>query len=302
MPTFSVVMAAYNAERTIAATLGSVFAQSRSDYEIVVVDDGSTDRTAEAVEDVADDRVRLVRTANAGVAAARNAGIASARGRYVSFIDADDLWLPSYLESMGAALDGRPTAGFAFTDAWVWDERVGRFGRQTIMSTGDPPETVPEDPRALFRLLVERNFVFTAATVRSDVLSSVGGFDTGFTVSEDWHLWLRIAAHGYGAVRAAPVLAVYRIRRGSLSSNRTVMRDGELCVLRAALDSAPDDEVRALVRRRLSEVERRVEPSNVPKGRERFTSHLPPALRLRSYRLRPPANVPRGLIRLLREG
>ena len=172
--------------------------------------------------------------ANAGPAAARNTGISATTGPFVSFLDADDLWLPTYLAQMGRALTSSPEAAVAFTDAWVWDENVGRFGRRKIMAMVDPPEVVPRDSIELFRELVARNFFYVSTTVRRSVLEHVGGFDETVRGSEDWELWLRIASSGYPAVRAAPVLAVYRVQAGSISSDRSAMHEAMIQTLRKA--------------------------------------------------------------------
>jgi glycosyltransferase involved in cell wall biosynthesis len=123
---FSVVIAAFNASFTIASSIRSVIEQTEQCFELIVIDDGSTDSTAECARGfAADPRLRVIRQSNKGPAAARNAGLRCARGGYVSMLDADDLWLPEYLEVMGAALDGDPGAAFAYTDAWVLDDETG---------------------------------------------------------------------------------------------------------------------------------------------------------------------------------
>lgn len=304
-PTFSVVVPAYNAERTIGATLRSILGQTRTDFEIIAVDDGSSDGTAARVGELDDARIQLVRKQNAGVAEARNTGIALARGTFVSFLDADDVWLPGYLESMAVAFERQPDAGLAFTDAWVWDEAVHRFARRTIMSTGRPPDVVPDDPRQVCRRLLEANFVFTSATVRREMLDDVGGFQKIVSPSEDWELWLRIAAKGYRVVRAAPVLAVYRNRAGSLSSSREVMKAAERRVLEQLATYIHDEELSRVVEARLQSLARaegtRVGDGDAVQGRERITRYLPASLRLRSYRLRVPWGVPASVVRLLQE-
>ena len=108
-PNFSVVVAAYNAARTLPATIRSVLAQTRSDFELIVVDDGSTDGTADAARDAQDERVLYVPQQNLGPAAARNAGIAKATGTLVSFLDSDDLWHPTFLDSQMSILKDRRT-------------------------------------------------------------------------------------------------------------------------------------------------------------------------------------------------
>jgi len=229
---FTVVMPAYNAERSIGPAIRSVLAQTRGDFELVVVDDGSTDGTADVAGSFADPRVRLVRQENLGLAAARNVGAARGDGQFVALLDSDDLWLPTFLEQMGSALAGDPTAGFAYTDAWVLDDRTRRIARATAMRYQDPPESPPADPEELLRALLRRNFVFTAATVRRSVFEGVGGYDGTLRASEDYELWLRIAANGYRAVRAEGILAVYRKRAASLSTDVRLMLTSEREVFR----------------------------------------------------------------------
>jgi glycosyltransferase involved in cell wall biosynthesis len=301
-PTFSVVIAAYDAERTLDATLRSLTAQTDGDFEAVVVDDGSSDGTSRVVEAFGDHRVRLLRQANAGPNAARNAGLAATSGNYVAILDADDLWYPTYLEAMRAALDGSPAAALAYTDAWLWDEGVGRFGRRTIMAAVAPPAPPPDDPRELLRELIARNFVYGSVAMRRASLEEVGGFDERLRRSEDWELWLRFAAHGYTFVLSAPVLAVYRVHASSQSASVGLMRQAERATLEKMLMSyGLDDELAAEVRTRIASIDLRppIDESRTPGGRQRLTHHLPSALRIRSYRLRRPRDVPPELEALL---
>jgi glycosyltransferase involved in cell wall biosynthesis len=138
-PTFSIVMPAYNTAQTIGAAIKSVLAQTRGDFELIVVNDGSTDGTAAQVEPyLSDGRVRLISQPNSGQARARNAAIEVARGTYVSLLDSDDLWLPRYLDVMAATLGADPAAAVAYTDAWVLDDELRRIARQTAMSSNQP--------------------------------------------------------------------------------------------------------------------------------------------------------------------
>ena len=112
-PRFSVIVPAYNATGTIEATIRSVLAQTATELELIVVDDGSTDGTGDLVAAIAstDERVELIAQPNQGTAGARNTGIARASAAYVSFLDNDDLWMPRYLEAAGEALDAGPRSG-----------------------------------------------------------------------------------------------------------------------------------------------------------------------------------------------
>jgi glycosyltransferase involved in cell wall biosynthesis len=259
-PTFTVAMPAYNAEQTIAASIRSVLAQTRTDFELIVVDDGSTDATADIARRFSDQRIRVLRQENQGLGASRNRAVAEARGRYVSMLDSDDLWLPVYLETMGAALDADGRAGLAYTDAWVLNDRTGRIRKTTAMHYQNPPLSPPLDPLEFLRLLVVRgNFIFTSTTVRRSTLHAVAGFNMLRTRAEDYELWLRIVANGYRAVRVAGTLAVYRKRSGSLSTNELAMVRGEREAIRRVVDEyeVPAD-IRTLARRRLRHLDARI--------------------------------------------
>src|SRR5947209_8661253 len=152
-PRLSVVIPAYNSARTIRAAVASTLNQTRPVLEVIVVDDGSTDATAEVVTGIADPRVRLVSRPNGGPSAARNAGIAVARGEWVGFLDSDDLWLPSYAQRAAAALGAAANPGFAYTDAYRFDGGSGRVKRGWALSAPDPP---PPDRESFLIALLGR--------------------------------------------------------------------------------------------------------------------------------------------------
>jgi glycosyltransferase involved in cell wall biosynthesis len=289
-PTFSVVVPAYNAAPTIGAAIESVLAQTRDDFEIIVVDDGSTDDTAARVEPyLRDQRVRLIVQPNGGQASARNAAIATASGEYASLLDSDDLWLPQYLELMGGRLDDEPVAAVAYTDAWVLDDRTRRVARTTVLTPWHPP-AVPTDPAAFFRALLEfGNFVFVGATIRRAVFDDVGLFRLGVEGSEDYEMWLRIAARGYGFVRVDSPLAIYRRSPGQWTSDPGATERSGSEVLRIVAEEydVPDD---------LRQLARHVPAMRFPPRRPRRVPRLlrPPydALsRVRHFYLRPPKEV-----------
>ena len=256
-PLFSVVIPARNAEQTIAQALDSVLIQTCQQFEIIVVDDGSTDDTVSIATANGADRVRIISQQNQGVSAARNAGIRAARGAYISFLDADDLWLPAYLAKAFEALTADPEPGLVFTDAWVYDEPAGRIRRQPMMARRRPTDELPSEPAAFFSLLLRGNFVFTSATVPRHVLEQVGGYDEELTRAEDYDLWLRISAAGFSASYLPGPLALYRLHGShrSLSSDRLEMSRGESEVLRRLLERhvLPEPH-RALAQSRLDHV------------------------------------------------
>jgi glycosyltransferase involved in cell wall biosynthesis len=225
-PTFSVVIAAHNAAATLPSTVRSVLRQTRQDFEVVVVDDGSVDGTEDVLRRATEDpRITYLRKEQSGPADSRNLGIDAARGAFVSLLDSDDLWLPTYLQAMADAFEAEPGASLAYTDAWRLDDESRRIFRTPIMEMQHPPVRPPREAEALLVEILRRNFVYTSATVKRSVLVEVGGFRT-FTRSEDYELWVRIAAAGHRFARAAGLQAVYRHRRGSRVHNRRAMVEG----------------------------------------------------------------------------
>lgn len=249
-------MAAYNAAATVESAIASALNQTVADLEVLVVDDGSTDDTATLVEALTDLRLRLVRQQNAGPAVARNSGLALARGRFVSFLDSDDLLLPDYLEQMTAALEADPGAGWAYTDPWVLDDRTRRIRRHTLAARTAPRGGPPPDAHRLLLELVRYNFVFVASTVHREVIEDVGGFTTGLVRSEDYDLWLRLAARGHRATRTASPVAIYRRGGFTRSTERPrVLRGVREIVRRVAEEHDVPDDARAAARRRMAELE-----------------------------------------------
>lgn len=274
-PLTTVVIPAYNAERTIEATLRSVLAQTEPRLRVVVVDDGSSDRTPEIVDALAgDERLKLIRQENQGVAAARNTGIALARTPYVSFLDNDDLWMPRHLEGMMASLEANPAAGFANADGWVLDDVTGRVRRAPFSAQAAVPDPLPGDPRELLLELAKNNFVWGSVTVRKTVLDRLGGFRSVTNGSDDYDLWLRIAADGHLLERPEGRLIVQRIRPDSQGQDFTMMIPQGRTVL-ALLANNPDvDEgVRAVALGRLPHMDRKLafESAGGPRGFLRLT-------------------------------
>ncbi len=274
-PAFSVVLKAFNEEDWIADAIRSVLAQSMADFELIVVDDGSTDGTAAVVEGFqTDPRVRLIRQENRGVAAAVNVGIGAARAPYAALIDADDLWMPDYLEEMGRVLDADPNSGFAYTDAWVLDQRRARFWRMSSNAYVGEPATPPADPEAFLAALLEINFVFGLAAIRRTAFEAIGGVDGSLRAAEDYVLWMRLLSKGFSGVRAPGRLAVVSDRQGSLHTDEAAMLSNLAQAYRSLIDSG--DLSPALVEiatRRVAETEAvaaragRPKPAIVRRGR-----------------------------------
>lgn len=256
-PRFSVVVAAFNAERTIAAAVDSVLSQTEQDLEAIVVDDGSKDRTAEVVRRIPDSRVRLLSQVNRGQAAARNAGLAVAAGKYVGFLDSDDLWLPDYLELAGASLERLANPGFAYTDAYVFDGITGRVRRQSAMQEQRPPIPPPATRAGFLLELLNRNFVYVSAVVPRTVLVAVGGYNEDLRRIEDYGLWLKITIRGYDPAWLPGRHALYRVYPSQMSRQRLEMTRDTLAMFNEIdPESLPSDAHRDVLARRIRDLER----------------------------------------------
>jgi glycosyltransferase involved in cell wall biosynthesis len=169
----SVVIPSYNSAELLPEAVGSVLAQTRPAEEIVLVDDGSEDDTAEVCGRFGA-AVRYIRQANAGASAARNTGIAAARGDWLAFLDADDLWEPEKLELEVAALGRHPEAAFAVTASLVWSPRDGAYQACGWKGSLDPAVIQAE-------LLVRNAFtgLCSSILIRRSALEDIGGFASG---------------------------------------------------------------------------------------------------------------------------
>lgn len=306
-PTFSVLMPAYNAEATIASSVGSVLRQTRSDFELIIVDDGSTDATTSRIEPfVRDSRIRLLSQVNQGPSAARNTAIADARGKYVSLLDSDDLWLPHYLETMGATLDADANAGVAYTDsAWILDSSSGRIRRVSRVEAVTPtaPSNAIHPPEFLRALLRRGNYIFVGTTIRRSVLDRVGGFRADVQGVEDYEMWLRIASQGYRFVRCRPRLVIYRERPGQLSSDRRSMLTTAERVYRiVAEEYGVEDDIRELAWQRMREKARLLSTLDSSESRPTprpFRRPYEALSRIRNFYFRPPREIRAVLSELL---
>ncbi len=219
----SVIIPAYNAERTLDQTIESLLAQSHTEWQAVIVDDGSSDGTLALARDLArrDPRLRVITQENSGVSVARNAGIAAAGCDWLLFLDADDTIAPEHLEHMTRSLEQDDSLD-AVHCGWC---SVTPRGYRTCAS-------IPKIEGDLFEeLALDWQFAIHACVVSKALVEEVGGFQPGLTTSEDWDLWQRVARTGarFGAVRR--LLAFYHMRPGSASKQARSMLVDALRVL-----------------------------------------------------------------------
>jgi glycosyltransferase involved in cell wall biosynthesis len=222
----SVIIPTYNYARFIGEAIDSALAQTRPPLEVIVVDDGSTDGTAEVLAAYGD-RIRVLRQKNSGVAMARNAGIAAARGEYLAFLDSDDAWYPRKLERQMPRFDAEPFLGLVHCGA----ETIDSEGRTLTTSVAGMEGNVAE---AMLRL--DREVIMpqgSSIVVPKRVAEDIGGFDARLPPSEDWDFCYRIAAR-YAVGYVPEVLVRYRLHGSGIHMNIARMERAMLIALAKA--------------------------------------------------------------------
>jgi glycosyltransferase involved in cell wall biosynthesis len=242
-PRVSVVMPAYQAAWSIGAAASSVLWQSYRDFELIVVDDGSTDRTADVVASL-EGPVRLIRQENAGVAAARNRGIEASTGELITFCDADDLWFAHHLAALLSVYDRH---GGIVTSNCYWLFPRG-IHTTRMRYKGRFPQ--PERQR---RAILEQNFVSTMSIFPRSLVNEIGPFDEERRRAEDWDFWLRAIYAGNRVSLQREPLALYRWGESGLSAGWREM-DADIEAIFDGLEKRVEltDAERGYVRRRRS--------------------------------------------------
>ena len=220
----SVVIPLYNKEKQIAYTLQSVFEQTFQDFEIVVVDDGSTDNSVEEVEKFDDSRIRLIHQTNAGVSAARNRGIEEARGELIAFLDADDEWMPEYLATQSGLYQKYPECNvyacnyeFRDSEGKVTSTIIRKLpfeGEDGILSNYFEVASCSHPP------------LWTSAVViKKSAIQAIGGFPLGIKSGEDLLTWARLAVNEKFAY-SRKVLSVFIETKSDMNISKAQMRAG----------------------------------------------------------------------------
>ena len=239
----SVVIPCSNVERYIAAAIRSVLAQNWSDLEIVVVDDGSSDRSAELVRDTFPG-VTLLRQTNQGIAAARNLGIKHSQGDWIAFLDADDIWLPGKLRAQWQMLSAQPTARMAYSAWHVWSSvepyPSPEYVDEVLSQSGDP-DRWPEPSGRIYerrcnhcqrpyscwvelsgwiypQLLLDCVVWTSTVLAHRSLFEEVGYFDTALRIGEDYDLWLR-ASRVTAILKVPRPYALYRLHPANITTS-----------------------------------------------------------------------------------
>ncbi|TSA13924.1 MAG: glycosyltransferase family 2 protein [Comamonadaceae bacterium] len=218
----SVVIPLYNKEGTIERAVKSVLEQSASDFELIVVDDGSSDRGPVLVRRLEDPRIRIVTQANAGVSAARNSGVAQASCDIVAFVDADDYWDPAHLANLAALVKRFPEASVFATAYFVVGEG-GQIRKIRLRGVSAVSRAIRESNYFHDATKGDPPLCSSSVAVRKSALSQVGGFPLGIEAGEDILTWARLACTGK-VVYSNHATAYYVLPPVSVERNRNAIR------------------------------------------------------------------------------
>ncbi|MEH1962235.1 MAG: glycosyltransferase [Nostoc sp.] len=230
MTSISVIIPSYNSEKTIKKTIESVLNQSFSDLELIVINDGSKDSTLEIISNFQDSRIKIFSFDNSGGNISRNRGLKYATGKFVSFLDADDIWTPDKLASQLQALQENLGAKVAYS----WTDSIDDNGE--ILLSG-MHITVNGD---VYEKLLVSNFLENGSNplILREAIIELGGFDESLNAAQDWDMWLRLA-YKFNFVCVPSVQILYRISPNSVSSNLARQEKACLQVLKRAYQVRP---------------------------------------------------------------
>ncbi len=213
-PLISIIMPVYNAERFVAEAIESVLAQTLTDWELIIVDDGSTDATPGVLKRYADPRILMIRQENKGEGSARNTGLDVARGSYIGFLDADDMYLPDALASLSDYLSAHASVGVVYSDALICNSQMRPLMRLTEHRPACPEGNILE-----FVVLTSSIIVVPACTMarRETIQGAQLHFDPSLVIGTDWDFWIqiaRVARFGY----LNKVTCKYRIHGNNITT------------------------------------------------------------------------------------
>ena len=236
MPQISVIIPAYNAEQTIQETIKSVQKQTLLDFELIVINDGSKDKTLEIVKSIKDERLNVFSYENGGLPIARNRGISKANGEYIAFLDADDLWTPDKLELQLAAFHKNPNAGVAYS--WTYFMDVDEQGKALSFH----PSALYSFEGDVYEKLLVSDFIQSGSNtlILKQAIDSVGEFDPALKSCEDWDYWLRLSTRWHFVVVPKHQI-FYRRSPTSMSSKVEVMKKAALIAMEKAYRTVPPE-------------------------------------------------------------
>jgi glycosyltransferase involved in cell wall biosynthesis len=234
-PKVSIIIPAYNVEAYILDTLRSLVTQTFSDFEALIVDDGSTDRTASIVTEFIqqDSRFKFLQKSNGGLSSARNFGIQQAKGEYIALLDGDDTYLPNKLTTHVAVLDRNPSVGVVYSAS----QAIRENGDSTWLTLSGKPLY-----KDALKSLLCKNFVGHGSNgiFRKEIIAEIGDFDESLKCVEDLDFWLRVASTKWQFYRVPSVQCGYRVRAAGLSFNLDRMQETQARVMQSAYQRNPE--------------------------------------------------------------
>ncbi len=232
MPKVSVIIPVYNSMSFLPQTLESVFNQSYKDFEVIIVNDGSTDGINRWITEITDSRVKYISQQNQGLSVARNTGIANAKGMYLAFLDADDLWHPMKLEKQVDILDKNPEVGLVYSWVASVDERGNIKGKiRKNYAEGN-----------VWHKIIEHNIIECGSNpmIRRICFEKLGNFDPKIAYAQGWQMWLKIAACYHFKVIKEP-LVYYRAHSGNYSKKWQLMEPNYQLIIEDVFTSVPSN-------------------------------------------------------------
>ena len=256
MPRVSVIIPTFNCASYVGKAVNSVLAQTYRDYEVIVIDDGSSDNTADVLGGYGD-KIRYVYQTNRGVSAARNHGLGLATGEFIAYLDADDMWYEQKLDRQTAFLDAHADCGFVHSEVSVIDEHDQIIHMQFNADTRRP---VPQGD-CRYDLLQRSHIQTLTVLERRSCIDKIGGFDERLPVAQDYMHWIRIVLEGWVVGYIAEPLGKYRWRNGSLMGNpKRLLEDYEAIYSRllkeTILENGGDTKALRIAEERLRNTER----------------------------------------------
>lgn len=220
VPEVSIIMPVYNGAEYIESTLMSALAQTFTDFELVIVDDGSTDNTSDIVKNISDPRIKYHYQPNQGAYAARNTAMEIAKAKYLAFLDADDLWIPEKLELQMKEMRKNPDVGIVYGWVEYIDEHNNFIGQKQYNIKDN-----------FYENMLLANYIDNGSMplIRKECFDTVGGFSPGIWC-EDWDMWIRIARF-YKMAIVPTYIMKYRIHTEGISKNYKKMEDSLFYVL-----------------------------------------------------------------------
>jgi glycosyltransferase involved in cell wall biosynthesis len=258
VPRVSVIVPTYNCASFIERAIESAFAQTYADYEIIVVDDGSTDGT-DALLARWHGRITSLRQANSGLSTARNTAAGKATGEFLAYLDADDVWYPTKLDHQIAFLDAHSECGMVHSELTVIDESDRILFREWYRES----KSKPASGMCIMELLENLHIQVPTVVERRAIFDRIGGFDARQRRCEDYLHWMELLLDGHAVGYIDQPLAMYRRRSGSLSRGQAAMAAGLIGVFRTLIEENNlyqriGTNGQEIVRRRMAALERRL--------------------------------------------